>query len=44
VPVSWSTAIPPGIVLQADDPVALVSLSITWGGEKVFPPSFETVT
>jgi hypothetical protein len=42
--VSWSTVIPPGIVLQMDASAALVSLAMMWGGEKVLPPSVETVT
>src|SRR5207247_9305813 len=45
VPVSWSTVIPPGIVLQPESGIALfVPASIGTGGPNVAPPSTDVVT
>ena len=45
VPVSWSTVIPPGIVLQPESGIALfVPASIGMGGPNVAPPSTDVVT
>jgi hypothetical protein len=44
-PVTWSTVIPPGIVLQPESGIALfVPASIGMAGPNVAPPSVDVVT